>query len=172
MVVPVRERLLWFWPYRQRLVSLVMSYGEGHADAEDIASLAVERAATANGVDERAGSLWPYVAKVATNLMRDRRRRVVMEEIANRSARLIPRHGDFEGQVVDRDLGFQALKRLQTVEDPMTVALVLRRLDGLNWSELGDEFGVTASAAQSRARRALVRLARWIERRHPAEDLA
>jgi DNA-directed RNA polymerase specialized sigma24 family protein len=101
----------------------------------------------------------PYLFVVVVNLARDELRRAARDAAAGRDMRLVPRQRMVEDDVVVRDRAAWALRRLWETEPAVTVAMVVRLVDGdLSWAQLADEFGMSVSAAQSRVWRALVRL--------------
>jgi RNA polymerase sigma factor (sigma-70 family) len=147
--------------YRQRLVSLAKSKGAG-ADAEDVAHHALLRAAEHLRLDERAP--WPYLATIALNRVVDLHRRADRDLTLRHHAGLVPRQRSFEDDVENRtDVG-RLLRYLLAMENAETVALMLRRADGLTWRELGEEWGRSESFVETRVRRAMLRLRRRLRR--------
>jgi DNA-directed RNA polymerase specialized sigma24 family protein len=155
----VGQRLQGMWGYRPRLVGLASRMGVGWDAAEDVASEALVRAACARALAGGVGDPLPYLYVVVVNLARDELRRAARDAAAGRDMRLVPRQRMVEDDVVVRDRAAWALRRLWETEPAVTVAMVVRLVDGdLSWAQLADEFGMSVSAAQSRVWRALVRL--------------
>jgi RNA polymerase sigma factor (sigma-70 family) len=157
IAVAVQRRWRTVMGYRQRLVSLARSKGAG-ADAEDVAHHALLRAAEHLQLDERAP--WPYLATIATNRLVDIHRRASRDLTLRHHAGLVPRQRSFEDDAENRTDLRRLLRSLSAMENTETVALVLRRADGLTWRELGEEFGRSESFVETRVRRAMLKLRR------------
>lgn len=153
------ERWLALYSSYPSLVRLARSLG-AREDAEDIASAVLLRIA-AKGLDaELVG--WSYLARATSNEVIDCHRKLRRDsEICARVRDTPPTSVEDEaiGRVEVGRLSDLALKQ----QSRETVAMILRRLQGLTWSELAGEFGKTPSAVQSRVRRALLRIRRAIE---------
>ena len=166
-VIHSATRLYRLAEFRSRLFRFAKSRGLCDFDADDLVSQAIERTATSPSFDDTRDP-WPYLVSTFTRLAIDAHRRADREVRALRSIPPLSSPRSPEDDVVAARLAVQALERLQRTEPPATVRMVVRYVaNSSDWASLGKEFGVSATAARLRVRRALIRVRRHLEPADP-----
>lgn len=146
------------WPAITELLPELRAYGRSisasHADAEDLVSDAIERAAGSGTAPSSSRALKFWLFRTMRNLSIDRFRRArVQREYIRAQERLLESAPDLEERLTLR----ASLERLRPDERQV---IMLIDVAGLSYAEAADALGVpkgTVMSRISRARRALMR---------------
>ncbi|HET6506126.1 MAG TPA: sigma-70 family RNA polymerase sigma factor [Baekduia sp.] len=163
--------------YRRMAGVLLVFFQRRLHDAElatdltaDTFTMALERRDQYRGASDEELSGWVWA--IARSLLRDHERR---EETGRRTARRLGRERraltDREIERIEELAGIRELREavaagMADLPEDLRVAVALRVLDDLSYTEIAARLGITASGARTRVSRALRILADRIRRQH------
>ena len=154
----------------QNIAPQALSYGEKILGDPAVALNLLEEASAAvsEAVETRRASAKPPVRDIRAYLFRayvrrishERRREVVLNpEVELRQERNRPKRTCAEPEVK------LLVDEVMAACDKATQEIVLRRLEGFSWDEIGDRYGITAHAARIRFSKALKRARKTLKAR-------
>ena len=135
------------------------------ADAEDLTQEVFERLARHQNLDV-VEQIDGYVFTVATNLLRDRARRLTTHTVGDklflngveRVEEITPERVLLSTEAMDRFLA-----ALAELPDRTRTVLLLRRYEGLDFKEIAQRLGISVSTAEKHVMRAMNHLSRRLD---------
>ncbi len=135
-----------------------------HEDAEDLAQECFVRAWGALALYRSEAPFDAWLRRVALHLARDHFRRSARRGRAALGAEAAPAsaHREPGAELARRELAARLADALRRLPERLRVPLVLRALEGLDYSDVARVTGVTPSTARTQVMQARRRLLRWL----------
>jgi RNA polymerase sigma factor (sigma-70 family) len=147
--------------YRPALMSFFLRRIRDHAEAEDLTQEVFVRVSASGGGDENPDG---YIFQAAANLLRDRGRRAKVRN-AYRDAVEADAELRFEqitpGRVLDAKQSLDKVVRaLRDLPERTRAIFILYRLENMKQRDIGEMFGISASAVEKHVVKAMAAISR------------
>jgi RNA polymerase sigma factor (sigma-70 family) len=154
--------------FRGPLMTYFLRRVRNHADAEDLTQETLMKVIAASTI-ERIQNAESFVFKVATNLLRDRRRQVVRngapsfvpidQAVASELERQLAEDLSPERVLLSRDTLNEALRSLQELGERTYNIFVLFRLENMKQKDIAEFYGISQSTVEKHVMKAVLHLA-------------